>query len=90
MTPEEQIEWLVDCYRLRIDDEYAWNGEFRGLYEEHSNETRNPATVQNDFFIFCWLAVKARVVPQVRLRKGRREPKLARVCEDIAPTFFRH
>jgi hypothetical protein len=50
LTPEEQFEWLVDCYRLRIDDEYAWSGEFRGLYEEMANQGRNPATVQKDFF----------------------------------------
>ena len=90
LTPEEQFEWLVDCYRLRIDDEYAWSGEFRGLYEEMANQGRKPATVQKDFFIFCWLAVNAKVVPEVRLRKGRGKRKLARLCMDSAPSFSRH
>lgn len=27
MRPEQQREWLVDCYRMRVDDDYAWGGE---------------------------------------------------------------
>jgi hypothetical protein len=28
---DQRHEWLVDCYRMRVDDECAWRGEQRGL-----------------------------------------------------------
>jgi hypothetical protein len=26
LTKAAQAEWLVDCYRMRVDDDYAWGG----------------------------------------------------------------
>jgi hypothetical protein len=26
LTQAQQQEWLVDCYRMRVDDDYAWGG----------------------------------------------------------------
>lgn len=26
LSPDQQAEWLVDCYRMRVDDDYAWGG----------------------------------------------------------------
>jgi hypothetical protein len=28
LSPDQQAEWLVDCYRMRLDDDYAWGGMF--------------------------------------------------------------
>lgn len=52
---EGKYEWLVDCYRMRVDDDYAWGGNVRGLY---ASEPITP-----DFLAFCKLAVAHRVVP---------------------------
>jgi hypothetical protein len=26
LAKAQQLEWLVDCYRMRVDDDYAWGG----------------------------------------------------------------
>lgn len=26
LSREKAAEWLVDCYRMRVDDDYAWGG----------------------------------------------------------------
>ena len=26
LSSDKQAEWLVDCYRMRLDDDYAWGG----------------------------------------------------------------
>jgi len=26
LKPDKQAEWLVDCYRMRLDDDYAYGG----------------------------------------------------------------
>lgn len=72
---------------MRIDDEYAWNGEFRGLYEERANQGANAATVQKDFFIFCWLAVKAKVVPEVGLKKAEEEKRARQADTNVDCVF---
>jgi hypothetical protein len=46
-------EWLVDCYRMRVDDDFVWSGGMqRGLY--HPNCTAGLLAL--DFFIFARLA----------------------------------
>ena len=30
LGPKKQREWLVDCYRMRLDDEYTVGGDVRG------------------------------------------------------------
>lgn len=41
----QRHEWLVDCYRMRLDDDYAWGGcNLHGLYDpDHS-----PMSVMQD------------------------------------------
>jgi len=59
---DQQIvyEWLVDCYRMRIDDDYAWGGgTLRGLYEPN----HSAADILTDFLAFAKLAVKNSVIP---------------------------
>ncbi len=35
LTRSQQQEWLVDCYRMRVDDDMCWGGgNLHGLYEE--------------------------------------------------------
>lgn len=34
----KRYEWLVDCYRMRVDDEHVWGGgKMRGLYAARGN-----------------------------------------------------
>jgi MYND finger len=60
MTPAKQREWLVDCYRLRVDNDYAiGGGNMHGLYALDED----PQTVVDDFMVFCHLAVEHWVIP---------------------------
>jgi hypothetical protein len=52
-------EWLVDCYRLRVDEDSVWGGNFHGLYDH--NESKIHVIV--DFLVFLKLAVHAGVIP---------------------------
>ena len=59
LDEEKQRAWLVDCYRLRVDDDYALGGQFHGLYAEAT-----PTGLVQDFLVFCKLAVARGVVPR--------------------------
>lgn len=61
LSPSKQYEWFVDCYRMRVDDDYAYGGgDVHGLYDpEHDGDS-----ITADFLHFCKLAVLAHVVPQ--------------------------
>ncbi|CAE8620993.1 unnamed protein product [Polarella glacialis] len=61
LSPSMQREWLVDCYRMRVDDDYAWGGgNLRGLYNVTAG---GGGSVAQDFFLFCKLAVRKAVIP---------------------------
>ena len=53
LGPKKQREWLVDCYRMRLDDDYAVGGDVRGgsLYDQSE-----PDEIIQDFLVFCRLA----------------------------------
>ncbi len=54
-------EWFVDCYRMRLDDEYAWQGDVRSgsLYDpEHSAHS-----IAADFLVYCLMAKFTSAVP---------------------------
>ena len=54
-------EWFIDCYRMRMDDNQVWSGEFRpgSLYDpDHTKKT-----IAADFLIFCHLARFVGVIP---------------------------
>ena len=55
----QRAEWLVDCYRMRIDDEYAWGGGLRGLYDPDATTL----DIVKDFLVFTKLAVARKAVP---------------------------
>ena len=57
---ENPYEWLVDCYRMRVDDDYVWGSGFlHGLYEPD----KTAMTVFRDFIVFTKLAVENEVIP---------------------------
>jgi hypothetical protein len=55
---KEKAEWLVDCYRMRLDDEYVYMGCLRSVYEPNNREQ----DVINEFLQFCVMAVRNKVV----------------------------
>lgn len=56
LNDEKRYEWLVDCYRMRCDDDYVWGGgNLHGLYNEEP--------IAPDFLVFCLLAVERGAVP---------------------------
>jgi len=57
----KKYSWLVDCYRLRLDDDYAWGGcNLHGLYEDSS-----PGNIAQDFMVFCALAARRGLLPMI-------------------------
>jgi len=56
----DQYSWLVDCYRLRVDDDYIFYGGcyLHGLYLEPS-----PENIARDFMVFCALAARCGLIP---------------------------
>ena len=58
---KKQREWLVDCYRMRLDDEYALEGDVRGgtLYDQSE-----PDEIVQDFLVFCRLAKEKGALPE--------------------------
>eukprot|EP00808_Paulinella_micropora_P004861 g46328.t1 len=60
LAPDKQREWLVDCYRMRVDDDYAWGGgNLHGLYDpEYTAQS-----IAGDFLTFCLFAQKRGCIP---------------------------
>ena len=59
MSGSQQREWLTDCYRMRVDDDYCWGGNLRGLYDPDATSE----TIAKDFLEFCRLALGHGVIP---------------------------
>lgn len=49
LAPVKQREWLVDCYRMRADDDFCVRGELTGMYAEDANRV----DVLRCFLLFC-------------------------------------
>jgi len=50
-----KYDWFVDCYRMRVDDCYAWGGgDLVGLYDPDST----PKSITLHFYRYCDLARK--------------------------------
>ncbi|PNG99355.1 hypothetical protein TSOC_014870, partial [Tetrabaena socialis] len=61
LQPAQAAEWFVDCYRMRVDDDYAWGGcNLHGLYDMENGRD----AIAPDFLVFCKLAVAHGVVPR--------------------------
>jgi len=60
MSGSQQREWLTDCYRMRVDDDYCWGGgNLHGLYDPDATAE----TIAKDFLEFCRLALGHGVIP---------------------------
>ncbi|KAH3745312.1 hypothetical protein Pelo_13314 [Pelomyxa schiedti] len=61
VVEHKRHEWLVDCYRTRVDDDYNLGGSnSHGVYEEYATKV----TVAADFAVFCLLAALRGVTPR--------------------------
>lgn len=59
LSEEKAAEWLVDCYRMRLDDDYVWGGgNTHGLY----NPANGKLQVMVDFLHFILLARRNGVI----------------------------
>ena len=61
LTLPKQHEWLVDCYRLRVEECYVMTGDAFGLYGSGGHDAE---FVVNDFLVFCKLVRRKRAVPK--------------------------
>lgn len=68
LSESDRHEWIVDCYRMRCDDDYVWGGcNFHGLLLACAEEELRPQmklVILKDFLIFMKLAVKNGVIPR--------------------------
>lgn len=60
LRSKEQLEWLLDCYCLRVDDDKRCGGFSHGLC---AREERDGDLITTDFLVFCLLARGRDVVP---------------------------
>lgn len=61
----DRYEWLVNCYQMRVDDDYAWGGNLRGLYDSSaSGEGPDRVDIARDFYVFCRMAKENGVLPR--------------------------
>jgi tetratricopeptide (TPR) repeat protein len=58
LSEEEMYEWLVDCYRLRKDDENVYQESPSGIYESDSN-----LSILLDFYVFAVLIKIRKIIP---------------------------
>ena len=60
MDSNMQMEWLVDCYRLRLNAEKVSLGQIRpgSLYDQSG-----AGEIVQDFLIFCHLAKQKNIIP---------------------------
>ena len=60
--------WLVDCDRMRVDDDCRWGGcNLHGLYSQcfdNDGQTSKAMAIVTDFLVFMKLAVVNKVIPQ--------------------------
>jgi len=62
----EAAEWFIDCYRMRVDDDYCWGGgNFHGFYLVATGgcDEFGKLEVWADFMIFCKLAIRRNALP---------------------------
>ena len=61
LSPHMQREWLVDCYRMRLDYELVWQNNIRpgSLYDQSAARE-----IAQDFLVFCCLVRRKGVLPE--------------------------
>jgi len=61
LSGKRKYAWFIDCYRLRVDDDYAWGGCYlHGVYDQ---DNASPKNIAKDFMIYCNLAAKKGYIP---------------------------
>lgn len=60
LSPRQRYEWMVDCYRLRLDDDCA--GDSSGLRGLYSLQPRR-GTIMEDWMVFCRLVARRSLLP---------------------------
>ena len=62
---DRAAEWIVDCYRMRVDDDAVYGATFRGMYaiSDDDDVIEQALDLTKDFLLFFKLAVKQQVVP---------------------------
>ena len=58
-SPSKMYEWFVDCFRMRVDDSYAYSGEAMGIY----NPDATKDTVIGELLIFALMARRNNTLP---------------------------
>jgi hypothetical protein len=59
---QARYEWFIDCYRMRLDDDYVLgDGNLHGLYGKSAGLD---CSITGDFLGFCKLAVRHGVIPR--------------------------
>jgi hypothetical protein len=61
LSPSQRHEWIVDCYRMHVDDLYALGGQLVGLYEM---DEATPTSIVTHFLVFAKMAVASGVLPR--------------------------
>lgn len=59
LSPDEQHEWLIDCYRMRVDDMMHYGMGTLGLYMPDV-EAKD---IVEDFLVFCKMALRNEIIP---------------------------
>jgi hypothetical protein len=59
LIPPDLYEWFSNCYQMRCDDNYVYQGELGGPYDPEADGE----SIAEDFLVFCLLAARNRVVP---------------------------
>eukprot|EP00930_Biecheleria_cincta_P062275 TRINITY_DN47759_c0_g1_i1.p1 TRINITY_DN47759_c0_g1~~TRINITY_DN47759_c0_g1_i1.p1 ORF type:complete len:829 (-),score=163.30 TRINITY_DN47759_c0_g1_i1:10-2457(-) len=54
-----QYDWFINCYRMRVHEDYTGGGHFHGLYDPDAGT----GGIAFDFLLFCKLAVARKAVP---------------------------
>ena len=58
-SEDKMYEWLVDCYRLRMDDMMCWGGNYLSIY----NPDASKDDVIGDFITFALFCIKKKALP---------------------------
>lgn len=59
LSPAERYKWFVDCYRLRLDDDFVNDSPVRGLYTPGAKR----GAILEDWLVFSKLATDREILP---------------------------
>ena len=59
LKPPDLYEWFSNCYQMRCDDNYVFQGDLGGPYDPDADGQ----SIALDFLVFCLLAARNKAVP---------------------------